>query len=86
MDSVLKKCPFCGGEGRIVHTTPTSGHSKWFISCNECNADTDFYKTDDEAIEAWNKRYEPDQKPNVLDYDRAEIIREFLEWVEEKGM
>jgi Lar family restriction alleviation protein len=46
----LKKCPFCGGEAKIV------GYSLFWIVCKECFAETDAFDTKIEAIKAWNRR------------------------------
>ncbi|MEY8367567.1 Lar family restriction alleviation protein [Anaerovoracaceae bacterium 42-11] len=46
----LKKCPFCGGEASII------GHSTIWVYCNECLGQTAAGDTEEEAIEAWNRR------------------------------
>lgn len=48
----LKKCPFCGGEAKIV------GYSLFWIVCEECLAETAGFATKEEAIKAWNRRVE----------------------------
>ncbi len=46
----LKKCPFCGGEAHVVGIL-----TRWVV-CDECGAELKFFKTEEEAIEAWNRR------------------------------
>lgn len=51
--SDLKPCPSCGGE---AHTTETArSGDRWGVTCS-CGLAIRFFKTEAEAIEAWNKR------------------------------
>ncbi|HAU84034.1 MAG TPA: hypothetical protein DCW90_00435 [Lachnospiraceae bacterium] len=63
----LKTCPFCGRTAHLYHTT--DNHHAPFIQCDgaiqfngtpSCYAQTRpwTYKTDEECIEAWNRRVE----------------------------
>ena len=52
----LKPCPFCGGRASIV----LKGGS-FFVYCNRCPGAvvTDYvHQSEEEAIEAWNRRAE----------------------------
>ena len=67
MDNLLP-CPFCGGEATISD----GGYSgeKFLARCRElsCPAASGFIrKTHDEAIAAWNRRAELENKPLTLD-------------------
>ena len=55
MRDELKPCPFCGGEAEI-----TKWHEGYFAECKKqhCGGTIGAYKTEEEAIEAWNKRSE----------------------------
>ena len=63
----LKTCPFCGGEPELRYTN--DNHRKPFVACKfgcfnvpPCplgHIVTWDYKTEAEAIEAWNRRLEP---------------------------
>lgn len=55
VNEVLKQCPFCGGEAET-----TKWPEGWFIECKEqrCGGTIGAYKTEQEAIEAWNTRAE----------------------------
>lgn len=48
----LKPCPFCGGEAELY-----SGGIK-YVLCKECLATSNDFKTEAEAIKAWNTRHE----------------------------
>lgn len=58
--SGLKPCPFCGGEPLIKTTniqTKAVSANFYTVACLDCNAEIYLYfKTLDEAIEAWNRR------------------------------
>ena len=49
----LKLCPFCGSKAEV-----TKWQEGWFIECkaHRCGGTIGAYKTEAEAIEAWNKR------------------------------
>ena len=49
----LKSCPFCGSEAEI-----TKWHEGYFVECrgHRCGGTIGAYKTEEEAIEAWNTR------------------------------
>lgn len=64
MSRELKPCPFCGGNAKLIETYKYVGLSKpiprYFVRCDNddcnvyvatCNSDTE-----EEAIEAWNRR------------------------------
>lgn len=59
MQEELKPCPFCGGEG-CVQKHVFKGYTDTFgVVCLDCCCETrQFYKTEAEAIEAWNRRAE----------------------------
>jgi len=60
--SELKPCPFCGGEQAIKtryigYGSPGLGsHDEYRVVCKECRASSDEYKSEAEAIAAWNRR------------------------------
>ena len=62
-EAELKPCPFCGGSAFInphsywnIKTHRSTDHT-FGVVCEVCNAQTtQFFYTDDEAIEAWNRR------------------------------
>lgn len=49
----LKPCPFCGGEAKIFKMA--SDQLKMVV-CSDCMAQSGLFLTDNEAIEAWNRR------------------------------
>ena len=55
----LKPCPFCGREAQIWQGIE---HSSYRVACKsqyECAAQVGPYDTEEEAVEAWNKRTNP---------------------------
>lgn len=58
----LKPCPFCGGIGFVnKHTFITDMSSTYGITCVNCRAETrQFYKTIEDAENAWNRRIDDD--------------------------
>ena len=55
MDEV-KPCPFCGGEALLINMKYSK---KIFVKCKDHCCEQDLiYKTEEEAIEAWNRRAE----------------------------
>lgn len=62
MSNELKPCPFCGGEAKI-RTLGGTANKQYYAThdCVECKIDlieTWLFDTEQEAIEAWNTRYE----------------------------
>ena len=67
----LKPCPFCGGDAEIRHTN--DNHNKPYVACKfgcfkkpPCPVShliTWDYKTEEEAVEAWNRRYDTEDIP-----------------------
>ncbi len=50
----LLPCPFCGGEGYMLHGAFNKDLSS--VICKGCAVETRIYRTPDEAIAAWNRR------------------------------
>ena len=49
----MKPCPFCGSQGTLNHY-PGDGY---LHMCTKCDGMVEkWFKTEDEAIAAWNKR------------------------------
>lgn len=60
----LKNCPFCGGNAFTTEYTYNLNPGRvlvHFVECNKCHAQTFEYDTEEEAIEAWNKRAESEE-------------------------
>lgn len=58
----LKPCPFCGGEADCNNSGfMKAGKHMWAVECLKCGMVTTFADTEKEAIEAWNKRTEPER-------------------------
>ena len=62
----LKGCPFCGGKASLMYAPVNAADEIpcWGAYCTKCHTmigttlygRTDFYRTKEEAAEAWNKR------------------------------
>lgn len=52
----LKSCPFCGRDNVM---TWHIGHRDlpWMVECMGCMAEGPWAKTEEEAMELWNRRY-----------------------------
>lgn len=61
MNEKLLPCPFCGGEARLTYST--DNHRQPYVTCDTpkcpgCNPYQWYFRTEAEAIEAWNRRAE----------------------------
>lgn len=56
---MIDKCPCCGGEpyARITKKTDNDDCKGYYIMCRRCYLETTIYKTLEEAVTAWNRRY-----------------------------
>lgn len=60
--SELKPCPFCGGNAKLMtYKTPTFGEV-FYVACRVCGNETKVKLADEEAIEAWNRRVDNEQR------------------------
>lgn len=57
MKSDLKPCPFCGYQVDLLESTP-SGPAGIRVYCRGCGAKGRAENSSDDAIKAWNTRYE----------------------------
>jgi Lar family restriction alleviation protein len=63
MSKQLLPCPFCGSDD-VELSTGYQGESceenaRRYVECIKCAASTEFGRTDEEAIAAWNRRSQP---------------------------
>ena len=71
MREELKPCPFCGGEAEVAEGTYTAWEEGYSVRCRhcaltfgasgrlgECYEWSCSFKSEEEAIEAWNRRAE----------------------------
>jgi len=49
----LKPCPFCGSKAELLNMGEDFPH---IVVCTNCGSAGATYETEQEAIEAWNKR------------------------------
>lgn len=76
MKTELKSCPFCGSEAVIRYSM--DNHHQPYVTCDTpkcpgCNPYQWHYRTEEEAIEAWNRRFVTDT--NVGSNERtADVI------------
>ena len=69
MSDELKPCPFCGGEA-FFHEIVEYGVK---VVCKNCWNESKFYHDKIDAIEAWNKRTQPEFTPDELDAIRRNV-------------
>ncbi len=53
MTEKLKPCPFCGGKARVKCSIK---EDLWGVACYKCECCTKVFFSEEEAIEAWNRR------------------------------
>lgn len=97
----LKRCPFCGGEARLVtrRQEGTSIEPKHFIMCERCRCMTSESWILKVVIDKWNARtpeivrcgecvyWEPEncRNPNILMRDQQMTYDDFCSWGERRG-
>lgn len=77
MNNKLKPCPFCGGEAEAIEniTNPNPKMHTFYVECTKCLVQMGqdrtifsskkgrlFFKSMEEAVEAWNRRQDNPQK------------------------
>lgn len=53
---MIKPCPFCGGSAKVGHEKYYQPRVSRRIICTVCFSSSGWYRTEEEAIEAWNRR------------------------------
>lgn len=61
MKEELKPCPFCGGEAKILSIKEECEGEFYWIACKECGALIPVYYLEKNAVDAWNRRTEPEE-------------------------
>ena len=74
MTQKLKPCPFCAGEAELIASNqPLSAGA--FIMCKNCDAESGYTESANEAIAKWNTRHEPKREfvvnPSKQDYPQS---------------
>lgn len=66
--SKLKPCPFCGSDNLYVDGYDHAAGQRWRVVCLSCMAmvDPGTEQQKHRAIEAWNRRAQPSEKPKPL--------------------
>ena len=77
----LLPCPFCpSGKALVINGVSKAMVDKIRCVCNECWAGTNWYKAEEEAIAAWNRRAQwdvsmlKDQMENGLSMKSSELM------------
>lgn len=66
MTEERKPCPFCGGKAKVVWMPYIGAEGIGLVvECNQCWAQTGYYDTREEAIDAWNRRVERLERENA---------------------
>ena len=63
----LKPCPMCGNESPDIHNAyQYDDYECWRIKCLECGLELlNDYHQEDDAIEAWNRRFGEENKHEI---------------------
>ena len=85
--SELKRCPFCGGEAKLV------GDKYHWVLCDGCQGGSHAFETVEEAINAWNTRKPLDRIVECLEHKIHKLhnvnwnaaIEEAIEIVKQEG-
>lgn len=56
MENELKPCPHCGGKAKVGCEKYWQPRVSRRIICAKCYSSSGWYSTEEEAIEAWNRR------------------------------
>ena len=58
MKENIKPCPFCGGKAEIEYEeNDFAVKDDWVkVQCTECGGNSGWYLSEEQAINAWNKR------------------------------
>lgn len=59
LEKLPDRCPFCGNETPYV--IETDGGT-WGVYCEFCNGQVRGYKTPEDAVRRWDRRYRPDSE------------------------
>lgn len=78
----LLPCPFCGNDGtgpiedslHIIFSEHEYRAPSWCVQCDKCTATMGYSESEEEAVEAWNRRVRR-PAPAVPD-DVAELLRD----------
>jgi Lar family restriction alleviation protein len=54
--NMIKPCPFCDGSAKVGHEKYYQPRVSRRIICTVCFSSSGWYRTEEEAIEAWNRR------------------------------
>ena len=66
MKETLKPCPFCGGDEVIVQLDP-GFFPMFYVGCHNCGGSATYCEKREDAIEAWNGRFNPPAALQNLD-------------------
>ena len=80
--SELKRCPFCGGEARLIcfYRVGLETIKIYLVKCSKCGFEYKEYQAEEEAIAAWNtrkpierilERLEEESNNSINDFDRT---------------
>ncbi len=63
----LNPCPFCGAYAEEIGYSPLKYmHTTYYSICSNCWEKIQVFYIEDEAIAAWNRRFENDKKFKTL--------------------
>ena len=63
-DIKLKPCPFCGDRAAIHKKNDDEVGFCYFVFCTKCCCETQYSRTEEEAISDWNRRADNEKRNN----------------------
>ena len=86
-DVPLKPCPFCGGEATMKHVTELwEPKDSYWAACKCCHMSGRHYRTEAEAIAAWNSRAEMDYEDALILLDELGVSERTCRWEYPQGV
>lgn len=78
----LKPCPFCGGEATHIVWGDPDYH---WAGCEACDLGMDYFRNENDALEAWNRRAARRAAPEVIRIPAGDGLDPITLYVDDAG-